>query len=128
MFKFYMLPIAVALTVAPTYFERANANPLAPVPLAAAAPVSDVQPVYYRGRVAGRRLGGGARRLPWRRGGTRRLYRGGVVVRGGYRVGRRYYGGVWYGTGRRWYGGRWWPYGVGTCWRPSPIGYVWVCG
>ena len=54
MFKFYMLPIAVALTVAPTYFERANANPLAPVPLAAAAPVSDVQPVYYRGRVAAR--------------------------------------------------------------------------
>ena len=50
-------------------------------------------------------------------------------VRGGaYRVGGRYYGGVWYGTGRRWYGGRWWPYGVGSCWSPSPIGYVWTCG
>jgi len=110
MFKFYMLPIAVALTVAPTYLDRANANPLAPAPLTV-APISDVQPVYYRGRVAVR---GG--------------YRGRVAVRGGYRFGGRYYGGVWYGTGRRWYGGRWWSYGVGTCWRPSPIGYVWVCG
>jgi hypothetical protein len=70
--------------------------------------------------------------------------RGGVVVRGprgvavrgphggvaarGYRVGGRYYGGIWYGTGRRYWRGRWWPYGVGSCWRPSPIGYVWVCG
>lgn len=63
--------------------------------------------------------------------------RGGhVVVRGGgrvgprgaYRVGGRYYGGIWYGHARRWYGGRWWPYGVGSCWRLSPIGYVWVCG
>ena len=51
-----------------------------------------------------------------------------VGVRGGARVGGRYYGGVWYGTGRRWYGGRWWAYGVGSCWRASPIGYVWVCG
>jgi len=106
MFKFYMLSIAVALTVAPTYVERADANPLAPAGLTAAAPVSDVQPVYYR---------------------ARGYYRGGYY-RGGWRVGGRYYGGVWYGTGRRWYGGRWWPYGVGTCWRPSPVGYVWVCG
>ncbi len=111
MFKFYMLPIAIALTVAPTYLERADANPLAPAPLTAAAPVSDVQPVYYRGY----------------RGGYYRGYRGGYY-RGGWRVGGRYYGGVWYGTGRRWYGGRWWAYGVGTCWRPSPIGYVWICG
>lgn len=50
-----------------------------------------------------------------------------VAVRGPYRVGRRYYGGIWYGTGRRYWGGRWWPYGVGSCWRLSPIGYVWVC-
>ena len=91
MFKFYMLPIAVALTVAPTYLERADANPLAPAPLTAAAPVSDVQPVYYRGY----------------RGGYYRGYRGGYY-RGGWRVGGRYYGGIWYGTGRRWYGGRWW--------------------
>ena len=33
-----------------------------------------------------------------------------------------------YGHVRRWYGGRWWPYGVGSCWAPSPIGYVWTCG
>lgn len=49
--------------------------------------------------------------------------RGGSAV-----VGRRYYGGVWHGTGRRYWNGRWWPYGVGTCWRRSPIGFVWVCG
>jgi hypothetical protein len=55
--------------------------------------------------------------------------RGGPVIRGGgYRVGRRYYGGIWYGHGRRFYGGRWWPYGVGSCWTLSPIGYVWTCG
>ncbi|WP_406856066.1 hypothetical protein ABEG18_00085 [Alsobacter sp. KACC 23698] len=55
---------------------------------------------------------------------------GGRAVAAGsrYRVGGRYYGGVWYGAGRRYYRGRWWPYGVGACWRPSPIGYVWVCG
>src|SRR5690242_4339193 len=46
--------------------------------------------------------------------------RGNVAVRGAraragaYRVGGRYYGGVWYGTGRRFWGGRWWPYGVGS--------------
>jgi hypothetical protein len=55
-----------------------------------------------------------------------------VAVRGPYRgravVGRRYYGGVWYGTGRRYWSGRWWPYGVGSCWRATPIGFVWVCG
>lgn len=49
--------------------------------------------------------------------------RGGAAI-----VGRPYYGGVWYGTGRRYWNGRWWPYGVGTCWRRSPIGFVWVCG
>jgi hypothetical protein len=54
-------------------------------------------------------------------------YRGGVY-RGAAVVGRPYYGGVWYGTGRRWWGGRWWPYGVGSCWQASPVGYVWVCG
>src|SRR5262245_41169590 len=47
---------------------------------------------------------------------------------GGVVVGRPYYGGVWYGTGRRYWRGRWYPYGVGACWRASPIGYVWVCG
>lgn len=55
----------------------------------------------------------------------------GAVVRGpgggAAVVGRSYYGGVWYGSGRRYWHGRWWPYGVGSCWRNSPIGFVWVC-
>jgi hypothetical protein len=63
------------------------------------------------------------------RGGVYRggVYRGGVYRGGAVVVGRPYYGGVWYGAGRRYWGGRWWPYGVGSCWRPSPIGYVWIC-
>jgi hypothetical protein len=65
--------------------------------------------------------GGGAVVGP--RGAVVRGPRGGRAV-----VGRRYYGGVWYGTGRRYWGGRWWPYGVGRCWRRTPIGFVWVCG
>jgi hypothetical protein len=106
MFGKLLLPIAIALTMVPTYFvNRADAVPLVPYALAKVAPAPDVQPVY------------------WRRG-----YYGGRGYGGGWRVGGRYYGGVWYGTGRRWYGGRWWAYGVGTCWRPSPMGYVWVCG
>ena len=106
MLKKYLLPIAVALMMVPAYFvERADAVPVVPHALAAVAPASNVQPVY------------------WRRG-----YYGGRGYYGRWRVGGRYYGGVWYGSGRRWYGGRWWPYGVGTCWRMSPIGYVWVCG
>jgi len=106
MFKKYLLAIAVALILLPTYFvEHADAIPFIPHALAEVAPASDVQPVY------------------WRRG-----YYGGRGYYGRWRVGGRYYGGVWYGPGRRWYGGRWWPYGVGTCWRASPIGYVWVCG
>jgi len=54
----------------------------------------------------------------------------GVAVRPGgpYRIGGRYYGGIWYGPGRRWWNGRWYAYGVGPCWLWSPIGYVWVCG
>ena len=55
-------------------------------------------------------------------------HHGPVVGHGGaYRVGGRYYGGVWYGHVRRFHGGRWWPYGVGSCWAPSPIGFVWIC-
>ena len=114
MFKKYLLPIAAvaaALTMAPTYLERADASPFIPHALAAVAPAFDVQPVYWRG---GYYRG-------WRGG----YYRG---WRGGWRIGAPYYGGVWYGPERHWYGGRWWPYGVGTCWRPAPMGYVWVCG
>jgi hypothetical protein len=44
------------------------------------------------------------------------------------RVGQRYNGGIWYGTGRHYWHGRWYPYGVGSCWSPTPIGYVWICG
>jgi hypothetical protein len=102
MFKKYLLPIAVVLLIVPTFIGPAGAIPLTPLGLATAAPPSGAQPVYY-----------------YRRG----YYRGGA-----YRYGGRYYGGYWYGAGRRWYGGRWWPYGVGSCWRASPIGYVWVCG
>ena len=65
----------------------------------------------------------------------RGVYRG-VARRGVYRgvagaaiVGRRYYGGVYYGHRRRYWRGRWWAYGVGSCWRITPAGYyVWVCG
>jgi len=33
------------------------------------------------------------------------------------------------GRGRRhFYRGRWWDYGVGPCWRPTPRGYIWICG
>ena len=95
-----MLPIAIALVMIPPFLvERANAIPLAAHGLSTLAPASDAQPVYWRGG-----------------------------YRGGWRVGGRYYGGVWYGHVRRWYGGRWWPYGVGSCWAPSPIGFVWICG
>jgi hypothetical protein len=109
MFKKYLLPIAVVLLIVPTFIEPAGAIPLTSLRLATAAPPSGAQPVYYyRGRG---------------------YYRGGPYRYGGaYRYGGRYYGGYWYGAGRRWYGGRWWPYGVGSCWRASPIGYVWVCG
>ena len=44
------------------------------------------------------------------------------------RVGHRYGGGVWYGPRRHYWNGRWYAYGVGSCWLPTPIGFVWVCG
>jgi hypothetical protein len=44
------------------------------------------------------------------------------------RIGHRYHGGVWYGARRHYWRGRWYAYGVGSCWLPTPIGYVWVCG
>ncbi len=126
MSKTYVFPIAVALVIVPIYLERADAIPLVSHDLAVVAPSSNAEPVYYRAAVRGPR-GGVAVRGP--RGAVAVGPRGGVAVRSGaYRVGGRYYGGVWYGTGRRWYGGRWWPYGVGSFWAPSPIGYVWTCG
>ena len=120
MSRIYLLLIAFALMILPPNLNRANASPLIPhEPIA--APSSDVQHVVYRGRRGG---------VYVRRRGAVVAGRRGVVVAGrrGAVVGRRYYGGVWYGTGRRYWHGRWWAYGVGSCWRSSPIGYVWVCG
>ncbi len=124
----YFLPFAAVLMALPIYLDRADASPVVAHNLANVASVSAMQPVAYRGRAAVGPRGGVAVRGP--HGGVAvRGPRGGVAVRGGaYHVGHRYYGGVWYGTGRHYYGGRWWPYGVGSCWTPSPIGYVWTCG
>jgi hypothetical protein len=44
------------------------------------------------------------------------------------RVGARYGGGIWYGPRRHYWRGRWYAYGVGSCWLPTPVGFVWVCG
>jgi hypothetical protein len=51
-----------------------------------------------------------------------------ITINRGPVIGRRYHGGIWYGTGPRFWRGHWYPYGVGPCWLVSPIGYVWVCG
>ena len=32
-----------------------------------------------------------------------------------------------HGHGGRWWHDRWWGYGVGSCWRWTPYGYIWVC-
>ena len=116
---FKVLPVAIALTMAPLCFERAAAIPLDTHGLSAPSNVTQVAVRGPRGGMAMRGPRGGvAVRGP----------RGGVAVRGGgYRVGHRYYGGVWHGHGRRFYGGRWWAYGVGSCWRLIPsatFGYV----
>jgi hypothetical protein len=130
-----LLSVALLGLLASATHNGARALPANPHPLGAIAPPSDLQ--LARAVARGPR-GGVAVRGP--RGAAVRGPRGGVAVRGprgaavrGPRggaaiVGRRYYGGVWYGTGRRYWRGRWWPYGVGSCWRQSPIGYVWICG
>jgi len=97
----WWLFLAIAITCAIGSYKLADAVPANPHAVGVTAPAPDVQLAYYRGHYYGGRY---------------------------YRWGGRYYGGVWYGNGRRWYGGRWWPYGVGSCWRAAPIGYVWVCG
>jgi hypothetical protein len=93
------LSVAFATVVGIAGYNFAQAAPADPQPIgaAAAASASDVQLARYYGRG------------------------------GRWRVGGRYYGGVWYGTGRRFWNGRWYAYGVGSCWRTSPMGYVWVC-
>jgi hypothetical protein len=123
---YFLSAIAVMFAIAD--YNLAFAVPVNPHPLDATT--SDVQLARYvagrgpggRGFVAGR--GPGGRAFVAGRGPSGRA----VVAGGRYRVGGRYYGGIWYGTGRRFWGGRWWPYGVGSCWLRAPIGYVWTCG
>jgi hypothetical protein len=125
--NWYLL-LAIAVMFAIADYNLAFAFPVNPHPLDATA--SDVQLARF---VAGR--GPGGRAFVAGRGPGGRAFVAGrgpggraVVAGGRYRVGGRYYGGVWYGTGRRFWGGRWWPYGVGSCWLQAPIGYVWTCG
>jgi hypothetical protein len=111
-------------------YSSVRALPADPGALRAAAPASDIQLARV---VAGRGPGGRgfvAGRGPRGRGFVAGRGPGGrgFVAGGGRRIGGRYYGGIWYGTGRRFWGGRWWPYGVGRCWRSTPIGFVWICG
>jgi hypothetical protein len=99
MSRIFWLFLAVAVVFGGAGYNLANAVPANPQPIAAAAQASsDVRQVY-------------------------RCFRCGR-----WRWGGRYYGGTWYGAGRHWWNGRWYPYGVGECWRPSPIGFVWTCG
>ena len=106
MLKKYLLLIAVALMMVPAYLvERADALPVMPHALAAVAPASDVQPVYWRGRYYGGRglLWQVARRrslLWWR------------LVRYRTTLVRRPLVALW----RR------------RLLADFPIGYVWVCG
>jgi hypothetical protein len=96
----------------------------------------------YRGAAVGVRGpgGGGAVAVRGRHGGRGYAVRGphgggrAVAVHGvrgprgrAVAVGTRYRGGVWYGPVRRYWRGRWWAYGVGSCWRWTDIGYVWIC-
>lgn len=36
------------------------------------------------------------------------------------------WGGHGWGGGRYWHG-RWWGYGIGPCWRWTPVGWIWIC-
>src|SRR6185437_14279229 len=135
MTRVLLLSVALVGLLALAGHNAARAVSADPHPLSAVVSPSNVQ--LARAAVRGPRGGravvgrrGAAVRGP--RGGRAVVGRRGAVVRGprGGRavVGRRYYGGVWYGARRRFWHGRWWPYGVGTCWRSTPIGFVWVCG
>jgi hypothetical protein len=126
MSKFYLLPVAAALLIAPLTVAQVKASPLVQHGLEAAVAQSIAEPVRAGG---GRGGGGGGFR------GGAAVRGGGVAVRGGvYRGGGVAVRGGGYrgvgvaGGGRRWYGGRWWSYGVGSCWSPIPGGFVWVCG
>jgi hypothetical protein len=115
--RVWLLSVALLGLLALGHHSHARATiSIDPQPLRVVASPSNVHlaRVVVRGP-----HGGGAVVGP--RGGVARGPHGGAVV------GRRYYGGVWYGTGRRYWHGRWWAYGVGSCWRSTPIGYVWIC-
>jgi hypothetical protein len=143
--RLWMVPFAMAALFLVADDPVARAVPAGAQPPGVAAPTNDLSAQVRhgpRGGAAARGPRGGvavrgprgraAVRGPRGNVAVRGGYRGGVyrggVRRGAYRVGGRYYGGTWYGTGRRYWRGRWWPYGVGSCWRSTPIGFVWVCG
>jgi hypothetical protein len=140
-----LFPFAFALALAIADFDPVLAVPASSHVVGAAATVSDsVDLARFRGGGRGGYRGGGRvahRGYGFRGGGMYRGYgaRRAAVGRywgygarrlaaGRYRVGGRYYGGVWYGARGRYWRGRWWAYGVGSCWRSTPIGYVWICG
>jgi hypothetical protein len=116
--RIWLSSFALVALLAVGDYNAARAVPVDPHPLNAVASAPGVH--LARAVVRGPR-GGGA--VVGRRGALVRGPHGGGAV-----VGRRYHGGVWYGTGRRYWRGRWWAYGVGSCWRSTPIGYVWICG
>jgi hypothetical protein len=121
MSKFYLLPVAAALLIAPLTVAQVKASPLVQHGLEAAVAQSIAEPVRAGGGRGGGGRGGGVR-------GGAAVRGGGVAVRGGvYRGGGVAVRGGVVGGGRRWYGGRWWPYGVGSCWSPIPGGFAWVC-
>jgi hypothetical protein len=121
-----MLPVRSVLLTISLLVSAAALSQSEPVRAQPGSSASGQSSITFAARAAVRGPRGGAVvRGP--RGVAVRGPHGGVAARG-YRVGGRYYGGTWYGTGRRYWRGRWWPYGVGSCWRPSPIGYVWICG
>ena len=154
--RIWLLPLASALLIVLTALVRLVLPRSVWKALGIAVPTASLQFARYGGRGGGgrsvgmrggyrgrsvavhRRYGPGAVAVRGRYGrgavAVRGRYgRGPVAVRGRYGgravvAGRRYYGGVWYGARRHYWGGRWWAYGVGSCWRLAPIGYVWVCG
>ena len=137
MLKSKLLPLGFSLLLAIADFNPGFAFPIAPHVLGAASHASDIDLARFGGRGGGGRGGFAGRGGGFHRGGygyhrgvgvAHRgygfrgggMYAGRRAAVGRYRVGGRYYGGVWYGTGRRYWRGRWWAYGVGSCWRPSP--------
>jgi hypothetical protein len=137
--KTWFFSIAAIFFAVAGGYDLVQALPMNPQ-VSAAAPGADSMAAVRGRAVAGRGYHGRAVAVRGPRGAAVavRGHRGAVVAARGargvtvvagrsYHVGRRYYGGVWYGAGRRFWRGRWWAYGVGSCWRSTPIGYVWVC-